>query len=297
MPNTKVLDEKKRIVEELTGKLKNQSGVFVNYSGISVNEDTEMRQKLRAENIDYHVIKNNLMRFAIKNVGFEELDPILNGTTSLAVSNDDPVAPARLIKEFTNKFDGFFEIKAGFMDGKVLSANEVIALADIPPLPILQAQLLGTMLAPITSLAVVLKAIAEKDGIPEGAEAIATGEPEVTPVPEEKAEEAPVAAEPVTAEPAAEAPAAEEPVAAEPVAAEPVAAEPAAEEPVAAEPAAEEPVAAEPEAPAANEEKPEKAAAPAKTTKKTSSKAAKEATADSPATNESPASEPPAEES
>ena len=108
MPNAKVLNEKKLVVEELTGKLKSQAGVFVNYSGISVNEDTLMRQKLREAKIDYQVIKNTLMRFAIKNVGFDELDPILNGTTSLAISNEDPIAPARVIKEFADSFNGFF---------------------------------------------------------------------------------------------------------------------------------------------------------------------------------------------
>ena len=164
MPNERVLNEKKRIVEELTEKLKYQAGVFVNYSGINVNEDTEMRVKLREANIDYTVVKNTLMKLAIKNVGFEELNPIFNGTTSLAVSNEDLVAPARVIKEYTDKFNGFFDIKGGYMNGKVLSVSEVIKLAGIPPLPILQAQLLGTMLAPITGIAVVLKAIADKKG-------------------------------------------------------------------------------------------------------------------------------------
>ena len=170
MPNAKILNEKKKIVEELTGKLKSQAGVFVDYSGISVNEDTAMRVKMREANVNYSVIKNTLMRFAIKNVGFEELDPILNGTTSLAVSDEDPIAPARLTKEHADKFNGFFEIKGGFMDGKVLSVSDVNKIAAIPSLPILQAQLLGTMLAPIATLAMVLKAIAEKDSDPADAQ-------------------------------------------------------------------------------------------------------------------------------
>lgn len=164
MPNANILIEKQKIVEDLTEKLKSQAGVLINYSGITVNEDTDLRVKLREANIDYSVVKNTLMRFAIKNVGFEELDPILNGTTSLAISVDDPVAPARVIKEYADKLPDYFEIKGGFMDGKVLSVDEVNSLASIPPLPILQAQFLGTLLAPITRLAVVLKAIAEKDG-------------------------------------------------------------------------------------------------------------------------------------
>lgn len=164
MPSAKVLSEKKIIVEGLTEKLKSKAGVFVDYSGITVNEDTELRVKMRDADVDYTVVKNTMMKFAIKNVGFDELDPIFVKTTSMAVSNGDPIAPARIVKEYVDKFPNYFEIKAGFMDGKILSVDEVRAIADIPPLPILQAQFLGTMLAPITSLAIVLKAIAEKDG-------------------------------------------------------------------------------------------------------------------------------------
>jgi large subunit ribosomal protein L10 len=169
MPSAKVLSEKKKIVEDLTEKLKSKSGVFVDYSGITVNEDTQLRQKMREASVDYSVVKNTMMKFAIKNVGFDELDSIFHNNTSLAISNDDPIAPARIIREHVDKFPDYFEIKAGFMDGKILSVDEVKAIADIPPLPVLQAQFLGTLLAPISSLAVVLKAIAEKGGASEEA--------------------------------------------------------------------------------------------------------------------------------
>lgn len=163
MPNEKVLSEKQAVVETLTEKLRSVSGILVDYSGITVAEDTEMRAKLREENIDYSVVKNTLMRFAARNVGLEELEPLLNGTTSLAVS-DDAVAPAKFIKEYATKIQNHFEIKGGFYDGKVLSLDEINSLASIPALPVLQAQFLGTLLAPISSLAVVLNAIAEKGG-------------------------------------------------------------------------------------------------------------------------------------
>jgi len=264
MPNEKVLMEKQRIVEDLSRKLKSQAGVLVNYSGITVNEDTELRVRMREANVDYTVVKNTLMRFAIKNVGFEALEPILNGTTSLAVSDDDPVAPARIIKEYAEKLTDYFEIKGGFMDGRILSVSEVNALASIPPLPILQAQLLGTMLAPIVSLAVVLKAIAEKNdplaAKPErhsGEEAPAEAVVE-EPVVEEASEAAPeapaevVAEEPVVeeaSEAAPEAPA--EVVAEEPVVEEASEAAPEAPaEVVAKEPVVEEASEAAPEAPA-----------------------------------------------
>ncbi|MGE4485821.1 MAG: 50S ribosomal protein L10 [Oscillospiraceae bacterium] len=165
MPNDKVLSEKKAIVAGLSEKLKTAvAGVFVDYSGITVAEDTEMRRKLREAGVDYSVVKNTLVRFAIDSAGYNELDPVLNGTTSMAISKDDCIAPAKIISEYAKKFANHFEIKGGFLDGRVISVDEINALAAIPPMPILRAQVLGTMLAPITSLAIVLKAIAEKNG-------------------------------------------------------------------------------------------------------------------------------------
>lgn len=166
MPNAKVLSEKQAIVAELTEKLKGAaSGVFVDYKGITVAEDTALRSECRKNDVDYAVVKNTLVRFAIKEAGLEEIDPVLNGTTSLAVSTADPIAPMRVINKFSKQFNGAkFTIKAGFMDGKVVSLDEVLALAELPSKEALQAQVLGTMLAPISSLAIVLKAIAEKNG-------------------------------------------------------------------------------------------------------------------------------------
>ena len=168
MPNAKVLSEKQAIVAQLTEKLQSAaSGVLVDYKGITVAEDTALRSELRKNDVDYSVIKNTLIRCAAKNVGLDGLDEVLNGTTSLAVSNDDPIAPMRVVNKFSKKFNGAkFVIKAGFMDGKLLSLSEINALAELPSKEVLQAQVLGTMLAPITSLAIVLKAIAEKDGAP-----------------------------------------------------------------------------------------------------------------------------------
>ena len=157
MPNAKVLSEKQAVVAALTEKLQNAAaGVIVDYKGITVAEDTTLRTQCRENNIDYAVVKNTLLRFAFNNVGLNELDDQLNGATS----------PARVIAEFAKKLNGKFEIKGGFMDGKVVSLETVNALAAIPALPVLQAQVLGTMLAPISALACVLKQIAEKQGAP-----------------------------------------------------------------------------------------------------------------------------------
>ena len=167
MPNAKVLSEKQAIVASLTEKLQGAAaGVLVDYKGITVSEDTALRAELRKNNVEYAVVKNTLLRFAVNNVGMNELDDLLNGTTSLAICNDDPVAPARIVNDFAKKLGDRFSIKGGFMDGKVMPLSEVMALAEIPPLPILRAQVLGTMLAPISGLACVLKQIAEKQGAP-----------------------------------------------------------------------------------------------------------------------------------
>ena len=166
MPNASVLEAKKAVVAELTDKLqKAASGVLVDYKGITVAEDTALRNELRKNEVEYAVVKNTLTRFAAQNAGLGDLSEQLNGTTALAVSHADPIAPMRVINKFAKQFNGVkFTIKAGFMDGKVLSLDEIMALAELPSKEVLQAQVLGTMLAPITSLAIVIKAIAEKGG-------------------------------------------------------------------------------------------------------------------------------------
>ena len=178
MPNAKVLSEKQAIVAALTEQLQNAtSGVLVDYKGITVAEDTALRVELRQNNVQYGVVKNTLTRFAMNNVGLGELDNVLNGTTSLATSDGDPIAPMRVVNKYAKQLNGKFNIKGGFMDGKVLSLDEIMALAELPTKEVLQAQVLGTMLAPITSLAIVLKAIAEeKGGFVEAAPAEAAAE-------------------------------------------------------------------------------------------------------------------------
>jgi len=173
MPNAKVLSEKQAIVAGLVETLKNaNSGVLVNYEGITVAEDTELRNELRKAGVNYSVVKNTLVRRALDDAGLSELDDVLHGTTSLAVSNDDPIAPISVVYKFAKKLgDDRFHIKAGFMDGKVVPMEDLAALAELPSKEVLLSQLLGMLLAPITSMAVVTKAIAEKDGEAAPAEA------------------------------------------------------------------------------------------------------------------------------
>ena len=165
MPNGKILSEKKAVVEALAERFKGASaGVFVDYRGITVAEDTQLRRELVSNEVEYSVVKNTLTRFALEKAGLSDLDSVLNGTTSLATSAGDPIAPIRIINEYSKKMGDRFNIKAAFMDGKVLNAQEIEEIAALPSKDALYAKVLGTMLAPITSLAVVLGQILEQQG-------------------------------------------------------------------------------------------------------------------------------------
>lgn len=168
MPNAKVLSEKKAVVAALSERIRNaSSGVLVDYKGINVPQDTALRAELRKNEVEYTVVKNTLTRFALDGCGLEALDPVLNGTTSLATAaaDGDPIAPFRIINDYVKKIPGdSFAIKAAFMDGKVLSETEIAEISALPGKDALYAQVFGTLLAPITSLAVVLDQIVQKQG-------------------------------------------------------------------------------------------------------------------------------------
>jgi len=214
MPSNKVLDQKKEVVSSIVETFKSSAaGVLIDYRGLNVAEDTELRNKFREAGVTYTVIKNTLTRFAAKEVGFDELDGILHGPTSLATSESDVIAPAKIIAEFA-KDHPVVEIKAGFVEGKIVSIDEVKALAAIPGKEVLLAKMLGSLMGPLTGLAVALNAVVEKDGTPSAEEPPAAEAPvaEETPAaevaPEAVVEEAPVAEEAAPAEEVAE-PAAE----------------------------------------------------------------------------------------
>lgn len=104
MPNAKVLESKKTVVDALSDKIQNATAaVFVDYKGITVAQDTELRNQFRAAGVEYSVVKNTLTRFAANKAGYTEFDEVLNGTTSMASTTDDPIAPARVICEFAKK--------------------------------------------------------------------------------------------------------------------------------------------------------------------------------------------------
>lgn len=159
MPNAKVLEQKKALVAELAEKMKKAAaGVLVDYKGINVADDTKLRADMRKADVDYTVYKNTMIRLAAREAGLEGLDPFLSGTTALAMSETDVTAPAKVVVDYAKKIQGKYEVKAGFIEGRVVSAKEIEAIAALPPKEVLIAQVLGGLNAPITGFVNVLNA-------------------------------------------------------------------------------------------------------------------------------------------
>ena len=156
MPSAKILEEKKKAVSELAEKLRSASGgVLVDYKGITVEQDTQLRAEMRKAEVEYLVVKNTLTRFAVKECGYEDLLPVLEKMTAVAVSKNDPVAPAKILKSYADKIETF-NIKAGFVEGKVIDAAEVNTLETLPSKETLIAKVMGSLNSPITGLVNVL---------------------------------------------------------------------------------------------------------------------------------------------
>ena len=173
MPNAKVLESKKAVVESLSAKMKEASSVvFVDYKGITVAQDTELRKQFREAGVEYSVVKNTLTNFAAKDAGYDFAE-ILNGTTAMASTTGDPIAPARIVCEFAKKNKNTLSIKGGVVEGSVLTADQLNGFGELPSKNALVASVLGTFLAPISSLAFVLDQIREQKegGAPATAEA------------------------------------------------------------------------------------------------------------------------------
>ena len=159
MPNAQVLESKKAVVETLSAKIKEATSVvFVDYKGINVAQDTALRQQFREAGVEYTVVKNTLTRFAAKENGYD-FDEVLNVTTAMASTTGDPIAPARIVCEFAKKNKLSLAIKGGVVEGSVLSAAELNGFGELPSKNALVASVLGTFLAPISSLAFVLDQI------------------------------------------------------------------------------------------------------------------------------------------
>ena len=156
MASEKILQEKQAQVSELASKMKEAKLILLaEYRGINVADVTEMRSKLRKVNAQYSVIKNNITRRALAECKIEGLEEQLVGPVAVVMSNEDYLEPSKIIYEFSKEND-FYKIKGGVIDGKVVSAEEIITLAKLPSRQTLIAQLAGALLGNISKLAVAL---------------------------------------------------------------------------------------------------------------------------------------------
>ena len=164
MPSKKILEQKQQAVAELTELIKaSAAGVLVNYQGIKVEDDTKMRKALREAGVKYMVVKNSLTGRACEAAGYGAMKEHLNGMTAIAISENDPVAAAKVLKKYAEKVESF-NILAGYVDGAVIDANTVNELADIPNKETLVAKFLGSIQSPLYKFAYAIKAVADKDG-------------------------------------------------------------------------------------------------------------------------------------
>ena len=155
---------KQPIVQEIADSIKDaQTLVVVDYRGLTVAQDTELRKALREAGITYKVYKNTLVKRAIAGTEFESLSDSLEGPNAFAISTTDATAPARVLAEFAKKAPKL-EIKAGVVEGTFYDENGMKAIAEIPSRDVLLGRLFGSMQSPITNFARVIKQIAEKDG-------------------------------------------------------------------------------------------------------------------------------------
>lgn len=164
MPSEKILEQKKQVVSGLVERLKNScAGVIVNYSGITVADDTKLRKELREAGVEYSVVKNTLLKLAANEAGLSGIDDVLEGSTAIATSKDDYVAAARILCKYaeTNKN---FTVKTGYLDNEIISLEKIDSLAKLPSREILLANVLGAFNAPIASFARAVQAIVDKSG-------------------------------------------------------------------------------------------------------------------------------------
>ncbi len=162
MASVQILEQKKAIVAALAEQIKTSaSGILVDYKGINVEDDTKLRAELRNAGVEYSVIKNTLISKACDEVGYEALKDSLKGMTALAISKDDPVVAAKILANYAKDHDNFV-LKAGYVDGRVLDADGVKALAETPSKEVLLGRILGSLQSSLYGFVYGLQAIIDK---------------------------------------------------------------------------------------------------------------------------------------
>ena len=164
MASAKILAQKQGYVADLKAKLDaSQGGVVFNYGGITVAEDTKLRKELREAGVTYEVVKNTLLKIAIKDTDLEGMSDKLEGTTALAISgSEDPLAAARILNKFCEASKGKYEIKGGYLDGEVLDVAGVQKIANLPNRDGLLSMLLSALQGNLSGLARVINAVKEQ---------------------------------------------------------------------------------------------------------------------------------------
>jgi large subunit ribosomal protein L10 len=159
---SKVRQLKETKVSEIKEKLeKAQSVIMVNYQGLTVSEDTELRKNLREAGVEYKVYKNTLVTRAANDLGLEKLVEFLEGPIAVALGYDDPTAPARILNDFA-KAHKALELKAGLVQGEIYDEAKIKELASVPSKEVLIAKLLGSFQAPISKFAYLVSAIKDQ---------------------------------------------------------------------------------------------------------------------------------------
>jgi large subunit ribosomal protein L10 len=162
MPNAKVLLEKQQMVSDVTEKLKESScTVVADYRGLTVAQVTQLRKTLREAGIEFQVLKNTVVRRATAQAELTDLDAVLTGPTAIAFGKD-VVAPAKVLSDFAKKNDKL-QIKGGVVEGRVVDAAQIKALADLPSREGLLSMLLSVLQAPVRNFALAVKAVSEKE--------------------------------------------------------------------------------------------------------------------------------------
>lgn len=163
MPSQKILSEKQAYVAALHEKIKaSVAGVVVDYKGITVADDTKLRKELREAGVEYAVVKNTMLRLALKDTGLEGMDSVLEGATALAISADDPIAPARILNKYAEASKGKFSLKSGYMDGSVLDEASLNAIAKLPDYKGMLSMFAGALTSTLSGLAVAMQAYVDK---------------------------------------------------------------------------------------------------------------------------------------
>ncbi|WP_168123558.1 50S ribosomal protein L10 [Paenibacillus sp. HB172176] len=163
MANAKIIQEKQEAVNVIASKLaQSSSTVVADYRGLNVAQVTELRKQLREAGVEFQVLKNSLVRRATEGTELSALNDILTGPTAVAFSGEDAVAPAKILNDFAKKNEAL-KLKGGVVEGKVIDAAQIKALAELPSREGLLSMLLSVLQAPVRNFALAVKAVADKE--------------------------------------------------------------------------------------------------------------------------------------